>query len=147
MRDHIIIHHSLTKDSGSVSWAAIRKYHTEVEHWKDVGYHFGVELVGDQFEVLLGRPETMVGAACTQQHMNERGIQVCCVGDYDTVAPPEPMLEVLVNRLLVPLCFRYNIIPANIQGHGVYATYKTCPGKLFNMEDLRKRVWKAISTK
>jgi N-acetylmuramoyl-L-alanine amidase len=141
---HIVIHHSLTKDSGSVSWGAIRKYHVEVNKWKDIGYHFGVELVGDGYEVLVGRPETSEGAACYQQGMNKRGIQVCCVGDYDSVAPPDKMLEILVDRLLIPLCFRYSIVPANIQGHEVYATYKSCPGKLFDMDKLRGLVWNRL---
>jgi len=48
----IINHHSLTKDSGSVSWGAIRKWHMgliggEDNYYTnhpmiDIGYHFGL---------------------------------------------------------------------------------------------------------
>lgn len=37
--EHIIIHHSLTKDSETVSWNAIRRFHVNENGWRAIGYH------------------------------------------------------------------------------------------------------------
>lgn len=139
MKPFIMLHHSLTYDSGTVSWGAIEKYHTETMGWKDIGYHFGVELVGDRYYALLGRPEEQDAAACYQGNMNKLAYHICCVGNYDLEAPPKALLDVLVKRIMMPLMEEHNIPVNNIVGHRDYAP-KTCPGKLFNLNELRQLV-------
>lgn len=129
---HIMIHHSLTKDGEAVSWGAIRDFHIYVRHWEDIGYHFGVELVGKRYEALVGRPLTMHGAHCYQQGMNSKAIGICCVGNYDMIKPPQEMLAVLGYRLIMPLMKIYNIPTSNVVFHREYAEYKSCPGAMFN---------------
>ena len=132
---HIIIHHSLTKDSGTVSWQAIRRYHVETNGWLDVGYSFGLELVNAEYEILLGRPLTMVGAHTVG--MNSKGIGVCVVGDFDLAPPPDAALKVLGHRLLKPLMETYTIPRSNIKFHRDYAP-KTCPGTAFTQAHIDK---------
>lgn len=131
---HIMIHHSLTKDSETVSWGAIRKYHTRTLGWADIGYHFGIERLGSDYEALLGRPLDMKGAHCKEGGMNEKAIGICLVGNFDLVPPPNEALKVLRDRLLSPLMRIHNIPPSNIVFHRDYATYKSCPGNLFTKE-------------
>jgi hypothetical protein len=132
-----MVHHSLTPDGTSVSWGAIRKYHVETMGWHDIGYHMGVERVGDHLEALVGRPEDEDAAACNQEQMNRLALHVCVVGDYDIVPPADELLNYLARYVIVPWMLRHNITPDRIVRHGDYATYKSCPGRAFDIEHLR----------
>lgn len=145
---HIVIHHSLTKDSGTVSWDAIRKFHTVDRGWQDVGYHWGVELVGDQVEVLVGRPMWIAGAHTKELSMNQHAVGICYVGNFDLEPPGEARLAA-ADRLVRWLMHLYQIPAESILGHrevGLLAGYdwqdgdfKSCPGALFDMDDFRAR--------
>lgn len=131
---HIMIHHSATKDSATVSWDAIRRYHVEVNHWKDIGYHFGVELVGSLYTVQVGRNLETPGAHCKEQSMNRLAIGVCVVGNFDLAPPPSEQLS-LLRSLAQTLMKEHNIPSSRVVLHREYAPYKTCPGKLFPIEE------------
>jgi Negative regulator of beta-lactamase expression len=128
--NEIIIHHSATKDSGTVSWGAIRRYHIKECGWSDIGYHFGIELVSDvvasAYEILVGRSLSLAGAHTTGHNANSIGI--CMVGDFDAAPPPQEQLEKL--RLLIRELKLIFPSIAKIAFHRDYAN-KTCPGKLF----------------
>lgn len=139
---HIVIHHSLTKDSGTVSWGAITDYHTKTLGWRAIGYHYGVEKITDatgktRLYALVGRPETMVGAAVREQNSNEFGIHICCVGNFDEEAPTDELYRFLARELLLPIMDRYGIMQEAIMAHRDFTTHKTCPGEKFDMDRLR----------
>lgn len=135
----IIIHHSLTADGKTVNWQAIRRYHTIDLGWIDVGYHFGLELIGDDVEILAGRPIHTKGAHCKQGGRNHDSIGICCIGNYDTHSISEKMLAKL-GDLCTSLCFTFNLTADKIKGHTEYAPYKSCPGHQFPMTKLRSIV-------
>ena len=80
--EFIVIHHSLTEDGEVVNWQAIKKYHRD-KGWTDVGYHFGLDLIGDEVEVMVGRPLNAVGAHVAEQRVNWKSIGICIIGNYD----------------------------------------------------------------
>lgn len=141
----IILHHSLTKDSGSVSWGAIRKYHKDVLGWYDIGYHYGIELINYNYEILVGRFENAYGAHT--RGWNYKSIGICFVGNYDIEKPNIKMLNKGV-ELVRYLMDKYNIPKYNVIGHNEawtlddfgYKKYpdKSCPGKLFDMKRFRE---------
>ena len=133
--EYIILHHSLTKDGITVSWPAIRKYHVEQRGWRDIGYHFGVEMVTKRgaYEILVGR--TLDKSGAHTKGMNTKAIGICCVGNYDLVKPEQAMLDKLV-YLLKWLRKEYKIPAKNIKGHSDYAS-KSCPGELFKLDHVR----------
>ena len=133
----IIIHHSATVDSGTVSWNAIRRYHMGLG-WGDVGYHCAVELVTDAAgftfpEILIGRAPDVAGAH-TKGH-NHDSLGVCVVGNYDAAPPPDAVWDRAV-CLVAWLCRHYSIQPDHVHGHRDFAR-KSCPGVLFDMHLFR----------
>ena len=136
----IIVHHSLTKDSGTVSWGAIRKYHTQTlkPPLSDIGYHCGLELVksGEElyFEALMGRMWTERGEHCRGQ--NSRSLGLCFIGNYDVEVPKKEMLEAGAKVIALWLDL-FSLSINDIYSHHNFAPHKSCPGKLFDMESLR----------
>lgn len=127
---YIMIHHSLTKDSGTVSWQAIRHYHVAKLGWKDIGYHFGIERANDQYEVLVGRMLNEVGAHCREAGMNRKAIGICFIGNFDETDLPDQQGELGV-RLVKSLMAQFKIPADHVVRHRDLALYKSCPGYRF----------------
>lgn len=142
---HIMLHHSLTKDGETVSWAAIEKFHRETNGWRDIGYHAGIEVVTGNpdlekyaIQALQGRAVDEVAAACPQGEMNEKALHVCVVGNFDEVGPSVELLARLVSRVVIPWRRQFSIPVANIVGHRDFNPHKTCPGLKFSIETVRR---------
>lgn len=136
-RTHIMLHHSVTPDGQTVSWGAIRRHHLETRGLVAIGYHYGVEKVGDHYEVLMGRSELDPAVACPEDEMNARALHVCCIGNFDEAPPPRAMLEVLVGLVILPAMVEYGLPPERIIGHADVDPTRTCPGSQFDLDVVR----------
>jgi N-acetylmuramoyl-L-alanine amidase len=130
----IFIHHSLTRDSGTVSWNAIRSYHVDHLHWRDIGYHYGIEEINGRAEILVGRFEGETGAHT--KGYNRDSIGICLVGNYDV---EDVTIEKwgLTLQLVKNICLRYEIPVKNVLAHREVTPHKSCPGNLFDMGEFR----------
>ena len=141
-----MLHHSLTRDGQTVSWGAIRRHHVETRGLREIGYHYGVELVGEHYEALLGCSELDPAVACPEEEMNARALHVCCVGNFDDAPPPSAMLEALVGLVILPAMVEYGLPPERIIGHRDIDPTRTCPGSLFDLEVVRRMSLEATGT-
>lgn len=130
----IVIHHSLTRDSNTLSWDDIDRYHREVRGWDMIGYHAGIEVVDGVLVPLLGRPWNRTGAH-TAGHNRRLGFLF--VGNYDEITPTAETLHKAAMLVLAPWCQMFSIPVREIQPHWAYAE-KSCPGKLFPVDELRR---------
>ncbi len=130
---YIALHHSLTKDSGTVSWGAIRRYHLS-KKYSDIGYHYGIELARNQYEIMCGRMPSKRGAHC--HGLNNNSLGVCMVGNF-THNPPPPEQWTLTVKLVKYLREEFNIPLQNVVGHRDAQENRSCPGRMFDMGKFR----------
>jgi hypothetical protein len=143
---NIIIHHSGTQDSDTMSWDNIKHYHKYIKGWDDIGYHFGGEIIEREPTILVGRPLYKSGAHCIGYNHNSIGFMIC--GDfndvkYSPVLPSDVMGDealTIYAKFLAGLCVTLNIPVSNILPHSKADTMRTCPGKYFPFDKLVSKV-------
>lgn len=124
----ITIHHSLTKDSSTLTLEAIDRYHKDVNGWDDIGYHYLSEQFGDEVNIFTGRSTAYQGAHALA--VNRTHLGVCAVGNFDEDVPSQEIFDALVNCCIGIMVMHPRITPQDINFHSDVSE-KTCPGKLF----------------
>ncbi|MFP5212898.1 MAG: N-acetylmuramoyl-L-alanine amidase [Acidobacteriota bacterium] len=136
----IIVHHTAT-DVGNA--LLINRAHGDRGFWNGLGYHFlidnGTMGKGDgQIEVSPRWIRQQVGAHCKAGGMNEKGIGISLVGNFNEELPTRAQLESL-DYLLKRLCAYYNIPFQSVMGHrDVEGAATDCPGRRFPWSSVRQ---------
>jgi N-acetyl-anhydromuramyl-L-alanine amidase AmpD len=132
---YVVLHHS---DAATGGYAQIDRDHRKARGWNGCGYHFvignGTESPDGQIEVARRWAEQKAGAHCRDgktPDINEYGIGICLVGDFDS-APPTPRQVEAARALVAYLQDRYAIPSEKIGTHAMLAGQPTaCPGTHF----------------
>jgi LysM repeat protein len=134
---YIIIHHSATDQGNAFSF-----YNMHLRRGFDngLGYHFVIDngtsgKSDGQIEISPRWIKQQDGAHCRASGMNEIGIGICLVGNFDIEEVSEKQMESLVH--LVNILRKYYDVPKqNIMGHGqVSGAVTDCPGLRFPWKD------------
>jgi hypothetical protein len=132
----IVIHHSDTKTGCA---AAFYRYHNDVHHWDELGYHFvignGTGSGDGQVEVGPRWSKQKWGAHAGVKEFNELGIGICLVGDFDVTHPTAAQMKSLT-QLTAWLMASYHIPASRVIGHRD-AKHTNCPGKYMDLPWLR----------
>jgi N-acetylmuramoyl-L-alanine amidase len=131
---------------GDTTAGAIRRFHMQSNGWSDIGYHRVVRKSG---VIDDGRALWRMGAH-TQGANDTLG--VCVTGDGDS-EPWTPQLHEAVLNLCAAWCRHYGWTAAQVCGHreaervfGADKTSKTCPGKLVDLDALRKALTERLNS-
>ena len=120
----IVIHHSLTKDTESLSWDAIKRYHIDTNGWSDIGYHFYIDISG---KIWKGRDIDKTGAHTKGHNRNSIGICYCGGVENDGKTPKDTRTPEQKESLLHVLKTLMAMFPlATIYSHNEFAN-KACP--------------------
>ena len=132
--ERIIVHCSATIEGANIKTNTIRRWHVKGNKWKDIGYHYVVELDG---KVGKGREEKTIGAHTKSK--NSTSIGVCYIGGLDQEKQPKDTLRGVqlgsMEQLLMDLLARYP--EATLHGHNEFSK-KACPS--FNVQEKFERI-------
>lgn len=136
---YIIVHHTATDngDATTIQWA-----HLARGFWNGLGYDFVIDngTMGKGDGVIEMSPRWLRqedGAHCKADDMNQRGIGIALVGNFDLERPTRYQLDSLAYLIFI-LRHYYDIPPSHIMGHRQVPGARTdCPGILFPMQFLR----------
>jgi len=127
----IVVHHSATRDTDTISYDAIKRFHRGELGWDEIGYQYLIEIVDGRPVLFTGRGLQYEGAHCVG--CNDM-IGICVVGNYDKVEPgsvyADGKIEKLINLLTGLLHIYPHLTLVDIHYHRHYAK-KTCPGTHF----------------
>ncbi len=134
---YIVIHHSATNRGNAAMFA---RYHTARGMQNGLAYHFVIDngtcgKLDGQLEIGSRWKKQLPGGHCKQQWVNESGIGICLVGNFNKGRPSARQLRTLT-KLVNALMKKYNIPIKRVVGHGkIKGEQSQCPGKYFPWRD------------
>ncbi len=119
----IIIHCTATPEGRDVTINEVRSWHVEERGWRDVGYHFLIQIDGTIDE---GRPIEQTGAHTRGHNWDSIGIAIVGGMSKDMTEPKDTRTEEQKEALVDLLCQLKDTYGGTIYGHRDFSN-KACP--------------------
>lgn len=135
----IVLHHSATPTGNA---KIFDQFHRS-KGWNGLGYHFVIgngTTSGDGLVEVGHRWHTQErGAHCQSpgNYINEHGIGICLVGDFNQTRPTQRQMASL-RRLVAFLSDQCHIPESRVTTHGLVNKQTECPGRNFPLMWLRR---------
>lgn len=140
----VVVHHTATTTGSveSIHASHLKKRDSRGNPWLGIGYHFvvgnGQGMADGEIEPTFRWRQQLPGAHAGIADINETGIGIALVGNFDKAPPSDAQME-SVSRLVGELCSMFELTSDQIIGHGdIKAT--ACPGRHFSLGELRSSV-------
>jgi hypothetical protein len=119
----------------------LRTINLQLNKQLDLNFHFVIERINDDFEVMVGRP---MSAICEYEdiprNINDIAIHIGMMGNFKFYIPENRFYKVLAYRIITPLIQMSKINRTRIFTHDEISesNQKTfeCPGRLFEKQRL-----------
>lgn len=121
--DYLIVHCAATPPDMDIGAAEIRRWHTENNGWRDIGYHLVIRRSGS---LEVGRQLDDTGAHTAG--MNSRSVGICLIGGVDDKGQPADNFTA-AQRVTLDAALRMLVKAypgAVVRGHRDFAN-KACP--------------------
>lgn len=138
---YVVIHHSAT-EVGNAELFDVG--HRRRGFWNGLGYHFVIDngtsgTRSGQMETSHRWNHQMDGAHCNAGDMNQKGIGICLVGNFDEEKVSRDQFDSLV-WLVRQLQAKYKIPRRRVLQHHEVKNGTHCPGKNFPWSEFKKRI-------
>lgn len=126
-------------DTKEYQTGKLRTYNYSITGEADLNYHFIVERIKDDYEVIICRP---LNSVCEYDDIiepfnSDASIHIAVMGDYDFDLPEDRLYKVIAYRILGPLMFMFKLDKSRIKLHREISTNKIeCPGQNFEKDRL-----------
>lgn len=133
----IIVHHS---SRINMTAEECHEFHQKERGWSGIGYNFFIEKDGT---VVEGRGHH-VGAHAFGH--NRHSIGICLTGNFDIETPTYAQWTSFL-KLCGEIMSTYQLQPHQVIGHRELAgVQKSCPGLLFNTDEMREQIKEYVKT-
>jgi len=138
---YLVLHHSGTQRGSleSIHAEHLRRRDSAGNPWRGIGYHFvignGQGMPDGKVQPTFRWRDQLSGAHAGTSLMNQRGIGICLIGNFETASPTAAQL-CSVEALVRELSGHFSIPADRILGHSSVRATK-CPGRLFPIDRLR----------